>query len=184
MSFAAGRNAHAIHHGAFVWADSTGGSLSSTATNQFLIRASGGVSVFSNAAATAGAKLDPGSGMWNDLSDRHAKENIVPVDRRKVLQALASLPVSTWNYKTENEKIRHIGPMAQDFHAAFGVGADDRYIGTMDVGGVAFAALQGLHDIIQERDEQIEAQQQQIDELAKRLEVLEALIRNNAPTQK
>jgi hypothetical protein len=182
-SYAAGQNAHAIHHGAFVWADSTGGSLSSTATNQFLIRASGGVRIFSNAAATAGAKLDPGSGMWSDLSDRQAKENIVPVDRRKVLQALVSVPVSTWNYKTQNDKIRHIGPMAQDFHAAFGVGADDRHIGTIDADGVALAALQGLHDIIQERDQQIEAQQQQIDELAKRLEALEALIRNNAPRQ-
>jgi hypothetical protein len=42
-AFAAGRRAHAIHPGAFVWADATDANFTSTAGNQFNIRASGGV---------------------------------------------------------------------------------------------------------------------------------------------
>ena len=45
MSFAAGRQAHALHSGAFVWADNTSADFSSTAVNQFLIRAAGGVGI-------------------------------------------------------------------------------------------------------------------------------------------
>jgi hypothetical protein len=34
--------------------------------------------------------------------------------------------------------------MAQDFRAAFGLGADERHIGTIDESGVALAAIQAL----------------------------------------
>ena len=44
-AFAAGRQAKANHRGAFVWADSTGVDFASTANNQFLIRAAGGVGI-------------------------------------------------------------------------------------------------------------------------------------------
>jgi hypothetical protein len=93
------------------------------------------------------------------VSDRNAKEHFTPVDVRAVLEAVASLPITTWNYKTQDDAVRHMGPMAQDFHAAFGLGVSDRLIDTIDPDGVALAAIQGLHevlaDVIAEKDAEI-----------------------------
>ena len=61
-----------------------------------------------------------------------------------MLDKVAELPVSTWSYKAQGPDIRHIGPMAQDFTAAFGVGEDDRHITSVDADGVALAAIKGL----------------------------------------
>jgi hypothetical protein len=44
-SFAAGYDAAALHNGAFVWADAIGTPISSTVANQFVVRASNGVSL-------------------------------------------------------------------------------------------------------------------------------------------
>jgi hypothetical protein len=91
-----------------------------------------------------------------DFNDRNAKENFAAVDGRDVLERLSGIPIETWNYKTQDPSIRHIGPMAQDFHAAFGVGGkDDKHIGTIDSDGVALAAIQGMYEIVQEKDAQI-----------------------------
>ena len=49
FAFAAGRRAKSNHQGSFVWADSTDADFSSTANNQFLIRAAGGVGIGTNA---------------------------------------------------------------------------------------------------------------------------------------
>ena len=84
------------------------------------------------------------SGTWTNNSDRNVKTNFVPVDGRAVLAQVANLPVSSWNYKADDPSIRHIGPMAQDFYAAFNVGNDDKHIGTVDEAGVALAAIQAL----------------------------------------
>ena len=65
------------------------------------------------------------------VSDRNAKENFQPVDPRAVLDKVAALPLSEWNYK-QDTSTRHIGPMAQDFYAAFHVGPDDKHITTVD----------------------------------------------------
>jgi hypothetical protein len=61
-----------------------------------------------------------------------------------VLRRLASVPISTWSYRSQKRSIRHIGPMAQDFHRAFGVGEDRRHISSVDADGVALAAIKGL----------------------------------------
>ena len=66
------------------------------------------------------------------------------------MKKLARLPLQTWNYTNEFIAIRHIGPVAQDFYAAFGVGADDKHIATIDADGVALAAIQGLNKKIDE----------------------------------
>jgi hypothetical protein len=59
-------------------------------------------------------------------SDRNLKENFTPLDTQSVLAKAAALPLMQWNYKTEGQAMRHVGPMAQGFHAAFGLdGADD-----------------------------------------------------------
>jgi hypothetical protein len=79
-------------------------------------------------------------------SDRNIKRDFEPVDRDAILDRLARLPISTWSYKTEASPARHIGPMAQDFMAAFGVGSSDTTILQVDADGVAFAAIQALHE--------------------------------------
>jgi hypothetical protein len=78
------------------------------------------------------------------ISDRAAKANFGTVDPADMLERVRALPITTWNYLTDDASVRHIGPMAQDFTAVFGVGGDDRTIHPMDGQGVALAAIQGL----------------------------------------
>ena len=111
------------------------------------------------------------------------KRNIRPVDGKDILSKLAHIPISRWSYKAQDPQIEHIGPMAQDFYSAFGLGEDDKHISTIDPDGVALAAIQGLYEMVQEKDAQIAAQQQQIVTLESRLAALEALILSRAQEQ-
>ncbi|HEV2843583.1 MAG TPA: tail fiber domain-containing protein, partial [Thermoanaerobaculia bacterium] len=110
-------------------------------------------------------------------SDRGLKKDIVPV-RREVLAKLAAVPISTWTYKTD--EIRHMGPMAQDFSAAFGLGIDDKHVSPMDMAGVSLAAVQALNEVVQEKDKEIGDLRQRNTDLEKRLSDLEALVANLA----
>jgi hypothetical protein len=145
-SFAAGYVAEAIANGTFVWSDESSAAVHvrATAANQFLARASGGFALYSNPALTSGVTLSPGSGTWASLSDRTMKTRIVPLDDATILRKVAALPVSEWSYTSERG-VRHVGPMAQDFYAAFGVGEDDLHITSIDEDGVALAAIKALH---------------------------------------
>ena len=98
-------------------------------------------------------------------SDRNVKENFDLVDRRDILARLASISVETWNYKFQRPSIRHIGPMAQEFAAAFNVGEDDKHINMVDAFGVALASIQALYEMIQEKDAKITALEQRLKEL-------------------
>jgi hypothetical protein len=169
-AFAAGSQAQATNEGAFVWADNSGTAFASTSNNQFNARAAGGVRFYSNAGATTGVILPPGSGSWNSASDRNLKAHFAAVNAEAILQELVAIPVDTWNYKAQDEHILHIGPMAQDFHAAFGVGEDDRHISEIDAQGVAFAAIQGLN---QKLEEQVNEKEAEIRDLNRRLADLE-----------
>jgi hypothetical protein len=145
-SFAAGARASAAQAGTFVWSDGSDGDtiLTSSRAYQFLARASGGVTFWTNAASTVGATLAPGSGTWASASDRNLKTDVARIDDAAVLDKVASLPISRWSYKSERG-VRHVGPMAQDFYAAFGVGEDDKHITSIDEDGVALAAIKALH---------------------------------------
>jgi hypothetical protein len=122
------------------------------------------------------------SGTWTNGSDRNLKENFSPVNRAEVLSKIATMPVSSWNYKLDDKAVRHIGPMAQDFYAAFKLGADDKHISTVDEGGVAIAAVQELYLLVQQKDKEIaalnEASQDknaQIQELSLKVDQLQQL---------
>ena len=145
-SYAAGTRANASLKGTFVWSDGSDGTTVLTPTQQFqfLARAAGGFTLYTNAGGTVGAQLGAGSGTWASLSDRNAKTNIAPLDDATVLAKVAQLPISRWSYKSERG-VRHVGPMAQDFYAAFGVGEDDKHITSIDEDGVALAAIKALH---------------------------------------
>lgn len=84
------------------------------------------------------------NGTFNNQSDRNAKADFESIHTADILDRVLTLPVSKWSYK-DDPGIRHIGPMAQDFHAAFAVGTDEKHIAPMDEGGVALAAIQGLN---------------------------------------
>jgi len=81
------------------------------------------------------------------------------------------MPVTQWRFKSEvdPEGKRHIGPMAQDFYAAFGLGTDDKHISTTDINGVTMAAIQGLNQKVESKDDEIDA-------LKARIAKLEALV--------
>jgi hypothetical protein len=152
FSFAAGNRAHALHEGAFVWSSSAGG-LASTAAGQFSVQADGGTRIFSS--GDVGVQLAPGGNSWLATSDRALKENLTPIDGRQILDRLSGIQIAEWNLNSQDPAIRHLGPTAQDFYAAFGLGEDERYIGAVDADGVALAAIQGLHHLVQEQQEQI-----------------------------
>jgi len=201
-SLAAGRSARAIHTGSFVWGDSQANYTTSTANNQFSVRATGGVRFISgidgNGNPTAGVQLAAGGGSWSSISDRNAKENFADVDGGDVLARLAAIPVQTWNLKSQEPAIRHIGPMAQDFYAAFNVGENNTHITTSDADGVALAAIQGLYKTLQEKvaeiaqlraekdahTQQIAAQQQRIIALETRLAAVETMLTTLAAGKK
>lgn len=73
---------------------------------------------------------------------------------REVLERVLALQISSWSYLWDQREVRHIGPMAQDFYAAFGLGIDDRHIDPADGHGVALAAIQALYELVcQQSDE-------------------------------
>ena len=120
------------------------------------------------------------SGTITGSSDRNVKEHFSPVSARDVLEKVSALPISEWNYKADNEALRHIGPMAQDFYAAFNVGMDDKHISMVDADGVALAAIQGLNDKLESGKQKAETQMEELKtenaELEARLEKLEHLV--------
>ncbi len=271
-SFAAGRQAKALHSGTFVWADSPGVDFSSTAANQFLIRAAGGVGIgLNNPAAhlhlystdnpTTFRIQSPGTpgfgriefvsnprgdtfewrpgyiqstdnggftgglgffvngtgsgntfgnmevmrivngkvgigtndpqeslvvvgnirvtGTINPASDRNVKRDFAPVDSRAVLEKVAALPILTWAYKLD-PATRHLGPVAQDFKAAFGLGSDDKSISTVDADGVALAAIQGLNQKLEAENLEL---RRELHELKAMVQSLAANRTLNAPNE-
>ncbi len=109
-------------------------------------------------------------------SAREAKQGFALVDAAAILAKVAALPLSTWAY-TNAPTIRHLGPVAQDFHAAFGLSDDDQHIATVDADGVALAAIQGLN---QKLEDQVRDKDARIAALEERLARLERLLPEHA----
>ncbi len=172
-AFAAGYRAKANHTGAFVWGDTTYADIASTTANSVTMRASGGYRLFSDSGATAGVSLAAGGTAWAVISDRNVKKDFAAVNGLQILEKLAVLPITQWHYQWESPDVTpHIGPMAQDFKAAFYPGADDKSITAQEADGVAFAAIQGLN-------QKLEEQRAENAELKQRLEKLERLMNHN-----
>jgi trimeric autotransporter adhesin len=148
------------------------------------------LSIFWVGSATPLARFNTGgltvNGTFVSASDRNAKENFQPVSARQILDKVTALPITRWNYKND-PATPHVGPMAQDFYAAFSVGPDDKHIAVVDEGGVALAAIQGLDEKVEVRSQKsdvriqkLEAQNMELERengsLEKRLETLEQII--------
>jgi hypothetical protein len=179
-SFAAGRRAIAntTATGSFVWADANDHDWTCGTANFFTVRSTGGAmfttAIDGGGMPTAGVFLGPGDNAWNSVSDRNLKENFTSVDREVLLEKLASIPITMWNYKSQDESIRHIGPMAQDFYAAFGMGTDDKRISTIDPDGIALATIQGLYQKANEQAAEIRALKKQVVRLQALVEAMYA----------
>jgi hypothetical protein len=105
-------------------------------------------------------------------------------DGEDVLVRLRSVPVSSWNYLSQNRSIRHMGPMAQDFYEAFGLGESELLINTVGIDGVTLSAVKALDArtteqqvVIASQRELIATQQLEIAELRTRLDRLEAALK-------
>ena len=121
------------------------------------------------------------AGIWTNTSDVNRKHLFQTLSGEDVLTRLRSLPIQTWSYRVEDSSVRHLGPTAQDFRAAFGLGNDDKVIGTVDADGVALAAAQAIDRANQRQQAEIAALRSENADLRARLESLEALI---APREK
>jgi len=131
--------------GTFIFADrSTNNAIVGFAPNEFFARAAGGVAFYTNAALTAGVSVAPGGGAWQSVSDRNRKHLFRHLSGEQVLRKLARMPIQEWSYKSQDASIRHVGPTAQDFHEAFGLGEDPLRINTVDADGIALAAIRAL----------------------------------------
>jgi len=178
--------------GTFAWADSQSGDFVSTGSNQFLVRAEGGIYLGDDSSVSlpssrfintsTGAYLSSG-GVWTNSSSRALKAGFEAVDPATILSRLLDLPVTRWIYRDSPEEGNHLGPMAEDFHSAFGLGADKRTISTVDASGVALAAIQGLNQRLESENrilrEQNAAQDQAIAELRRELDALRELLGSN-----
>jgi hypothetical protein len=179
FSFAAGYRAKTTSPGAFVWGDSTDHDIWAANANEFVVRATGGVYFFTavnpaDGFPTSGVQLHAGDPGWQNWCDRDAKENFREVDTREVLDRVCNLPVTEWNMKAQAPSVRHLGPMAQDFHATFGLGGDDdKCICSVDVDGVALAAIQGLNQKVEEKDAELNRLKEQNRALTERLTAIE-----------
>lgn len=158
------------HTGSFVFADYSSASITnSTADNQFLVRASGGVYLYSNGGLTSGVTLPAGGGSWASVSDKHKKEHFHTEDADAILEKISNMEITSWNYKTQDAKIRHIGPMAQDFYAAFGFGESDTTITGVDIDGVNMIAVQALA----KRTAELKAKADEVEQLKRKVAQLE-----------
>jgi hypothetical protein len=113
------------------------------------------------------------SGIWTNVSDVNRKHLFENVSGEDVLMKLRRLPISRWSYRVDDSSIRHIGPMAQDFHVAFGLGSDNRTIGTVDADGVALAAAQALEARTRLLSSELQEAKSENAELRERLDALE-----------
>ena len=110
----------------------------------------------------------PGSASWSFTSDRSTKDRVAPVNPESVLNKVTRIPINEWSYIGYDQ--RHIGPMAQDFHAQFPLNENDTALNDADLHGVALAAIQGLN-------QKLEQKETEITELKARLEKLEQLLK-------
>lgn len=135
----------AIASGSFAFGDrSTTTNVVSDQPNQFIVRAAGGFRFVTNAAQTTGVYLLANASQFTQISDVNKKEAFRDLDGEGVLGKLARMPIQEWSYKSQGTAIRHVGPTAQDFWAAFGLGEDPLGIGTLDGTGVALAGVKAL----------------------------------------
>ena len=181
-----GCNSKANHNGSVVISANSSTTISDSirtgGAEQIVIRADGGIYIGNNSGIApydltrtinvySGAYLTTG-GVWTNASDRNLKENFSDINNSLLLEKISQLQIRRWNYKSESDDITHIGPVAQDFHALFNVGGDDKAISTIDPAGIALAAIQALN----QRTRQLEAKSREVEDLSRRVDELTRMV--------
>ncbi|MFL6863355.1 MAG: tail fiber domain-containing protein, partial [Allosphingosinicella sp.] len=160
--------------GTFVWSDgsatASADTFRNTANNEFALRATGGFRFRTNLTGTTGCNLPAGSGVFNCTSSRKTKENFRAVDGETLLGQIHVLDVTSWNYITEGAQVRHMGPMAEDFRKAFGLGVNDTSIGVQDLAGVTLAGVKAL----EARTAELQAKTAEVERLQGEVERLQS----------
>ena len=121
----------------------------------------------------AGVPVPEGKEFCSDncpISDRNLKTDFAEIDAAQVLARVVALPISTWRYRKDSAEVRHLGPMAQDFHAAFGLWNTDTMIFPLDASGVSFAAIQALNTRLVAAEAENEALRARLDRLEQTLD--------------
>jgi len=182
ISLAAGYGAFAVENGSVVLTAnnntanvmSGGDSTVAGAAETMVLRADGGFFLTDSAGTYStsnfletktGAYLTDG-GDWVSVSDKNKKENVEVFDADELFEKAMSLPVTRWNYIKEDDEVKHIGPMAQDFYEAFRLGSNDISLSSRDLAAVTLAALQELN----ERHEELKAENEDLKARVARLE--------------
>lgn len=203
-SVALGYHSHTnARQGSFVFADrSSLDTVRAGINHSATWRVSGGFRLFTSSNLSTGVTIQSGAsvsnwgqssaviststgamlttaGVWQNTSDVNRKHMFEPISGEEVLQKLRGLDIQKWSYKVEPDNIRHIGPTAQDFHAAFGLGGDDKTIGTVDADGIALAAVQALDERSIGQAAAIKKLQEENKDLRKKLEDIESRLNNN-----
>jgi trimeric autotransporter adhesin len=170
--------------GTFIWSDGSASAsvdtFRNTANNEFAARATGGFRFRTNLGGTTGCNLPAGSGVFNCTSSRATKENFLSVRGEEVLKSLRFMPITSWNYIAEGKQVRHLGPMAEDFFQAFGLGTNNSSIGVQDLAGVSLAAVKALD----ERTLALQQKTAEVEQLRTRVSVLEERLANIEQTIK
>ncbi len=197
-SVALGYHSHTnARQGSFVFGDrSTIDTIRAGVNHSANWRVSGGFRIFTSSNLSTGVTLQSGAsvsnwgqanaviststgallstdGVWTNASDVHRKHLFEDVHGEEILDKLRTIPIRRWGYLSEADKVRHLGPTAQDFYAAFGLGSDERSIGTVDADGVALAAVQALDVRTREQATAVQKLEQENAALRGRLQVLE-----------
>jgi hypothetical protein len=117
------------------------------------------------------------AGVLSENSDREAKTGIEQVDKQSILDKVVAMTINEWSYK-ETPNSRHIGPMAQDFYAAFQTGDSNRRLATLDVGGVAIASVQALNEKLENQNQELTERNVSLEE---RIALLETMMSKLLP---
>lgn len=184
-STALGNAVRTMHPGACMIGDASvfGTPSTSSASNELTMRFAGGYRLYSNSTLSSGVSLAPGGGAWLAVSDRNKKENFKAEDGEWVLQQIRSLAIPSWNYKSQDPLIRHVGPVAQDFYAAFRIGESDTTITTSDIDGINMLAIQALEKRtaeLKEKTSELDLMKEKVAILERRLLLVEAALTENS----
>ncbi len=197
-SVALGYHAHTnARQGSFVFADrSTVDTIRAGVNHSANWRVSGGFRIFTSSNLSTGVTLQSGAsvsnwgqasaviststgallttgGVWQNASDVNRKHLFEDVSGEDLLAKLRMIPIRRWGYLSEADNVRHIGPTAQDFYASFGLGTDEKSIGTVDADGVALAAIQALDARTREQAMQVKQLMAENAALEQQLQILE-----------
>lgn len=149
------------------------------------MRFEGGARIFTDMNQTSGVQVGSGGGSWSSVSDRRKKEHFQAVDAEQVLQKVSKLPLTTWNYKSQPTTTRHMGPMAQDFNAAFGLDGigNDTTINTVDIDGVNMAAIQALEKRTRELQAENDRLRASLEAVNSKVALIEKLLNGAGPIE-